>query len=31
MEEKTKAVAKGLEGVLSGLGQGIAACLSRVV
>ena len=30
-EEMTKAVAKGLEGVVNGLGYGIAACLSGVV
>jgi hypothetical protein len=30
-EEMTKAVAKGYEGVVSGLGHGIAACLSGVV
>jgi hypothetical protein len=30
-EEMTKAVAKGLEGVFSDLGHGIAACLSGVV
>ena len=30
-EEMTKAVAKGYEGVTSGLGHGTAACLSGVV
>jgi hypothetical protein len=30
-EEMTKAVAKGYEGVASGLGHGNAACLSGVV
>ena len=30
-EEMTKAVAKGLEGVVNGLGHGIAACLSGMV
>ena len=30
-EEMTKAVAKGYEGVASGLGHGTAACLSGVV
>ena len=30
-EEMTKAVAKGYEGVVNGLGHGIAACLSGVV
>ena len=30
-EEMTKAVAKGYQGVVNGLGYGIAACLSGVV
>ena len=30
-EEMTKAVAKGYQGVVNGLGHGIAACLSGVV
>ena len=30
-EEMTRAVAKGYEGVVIGLGQGTAACLSGVV